>query len=472
MPEPRDTRHCDCLIVGGGPAGAVLAGLLARHGHAVVLVDDGRCRRAMPQETLLPGARPLLQRLGVVAPALAAGTPALPHAAIWGSEVEVPQQRGDPGLLLDRATFDAGLRRWAVAQGATLWAPARVLGPLPVGGDGDVVVQFEKGRQLACTTRTLVLATGRTPSFGGNARDETRGPETAALCLLGHSAAAERAVIEAVPAGWTWWSPLPGGRAALAVLVDAGELRQRGSRRLLEAALASSRGPARSLRNARLQHAVRATARLVASHDGLLRCGDAAATIDPLSSQGLEKALASADNTAAAVRTLLLRPELRPPVLAERQRFERGLWLLHARTALEHHRNETRFAAAPFWRLRHEATAWAVAASAATTPGDALPHRLVAHPGLRSRPGLRRVGDAFEPVPGAVLPDDDAALTHIGFVPVPPLLAAFATPQSIVAGVAAAARDPGVYVLPPQAVHAAVVELFRRGYLLPSRAER
>lgn len=65
-----------CLIVGGGPAGAVLALMLARRGVAVTVLErDPSLDRSFRGNTLNPAALELLAGLG-----LAAGALALPHA--------------------------------------------------------------------------------------------------------------------------------------------------------------------------------------------------------------------------------------------------------------------------------------------------------------------------------------------------------------------------------------------------------
>ena len=59
--------------------------------------------------------------------------------------------------------------------------------------------------------------------------------------------------------------------------------------------------------------------------------GDAASTVDPLSSQGLEKALASADAAACAILTALETPTLTGQAFAHHAAWERGLLHGHAR---------------------------------------------------------------------------------------------------------------------------------------------
>lgn len=53
------------VILGAGPAGAVLATLLAERGHEVVLFDDGCRPELIVGESLIPAVVPVLRRLGV-----------------------------------------------------------------------------------------------------------------------------------------------------------------------------------------------------------------------------------------------------------------------------------------------------------------------------------------------------------------------------------------------------------------------
>ncbi|MEO6595127.1 MAG: hypothetical protein ABIP94_10285, partial [Planctomycetota bacterium] len=60
------------------------------------------------------------------------------------------------------------------------------------------------------------------------------------------------------------------------------------------------------------------------------------------------------------------------------------------------------------------------------------------------------------------------SLSHIGYVPVLPLLATFAVPRRLAEAVAAAGQNPRLFVLPPRAVQGAMLELHRRGWLIPA----
>src|SRR3954453_11637247 len=49
-------KHCDCLIIGGGPAGLTAAIYLARYRRKVLVVDDGHSRAELiPESHNYPG---------------------------------------------------------------------------------------------------------------------------------------------------------------------------------------------------------------------------------------------------------------------------------------------------------------------------------------------------------------------------------------------------------------------------------
>ena len=57
---------CDCLVIGGGPAGSTVATLVARAGFSTLLVERDKMPRFHVGESLMPETYWTLQRLGVL----------------------------------------------------------------------------------------------------------------------------------------------------------------------------------------------------------------------------------------------------------------------------------------------------------------------------------------------------------------------------------------------------------------------
>ncbi len=441
------------LVVGGGPAGAALALLLARDGVAVVLVEHGRAHRSGPFETMLASARALLVRCGLDDVVAAAAEPdPLRHGASWGSGGLVWREPEAGGLLLRRGPFDARLRAAAAQAGAVVRCPAQVR------ADGDAFELRGEGGEERLHARVVVHATGR-----GGVR-QRHGPHTIACTFLGEPDPADRAtaVVEAVEAGWSWTHVPPQGPAACAWFVD-GALDPAVRRAAVQQAFASGRGPAARLRDVQLRFANDATPTVADAVPAVLSLGDAVATADPLSSQGVEKALAAAEHAAAIVRTALGEPACTERLFALHRRWELGLATAHRGTAQQWYGREDRFAAAPFWRARTVAV---------PSPLSLPEGHLQAASTLTMQPVLVRNGARFARVDGVRDSATGDERSHIGYVPIAPVLAAFALPRSLGDAVRQAGTDARLFVLPPRAVHAAMLELVRLGWLVPTGLAR
>jgi flavin-dependent dehydrogenase len=342
----------DVLVLGGGPAGALLALLLARRGVAVGLVHDGASRAATRRlETLAPSVPPLLASLGLdgVLHGASLGAP-LSAALHW------PGAAPGAGTALwpmDRDRFDERLRVAAGESGATLLT-ARATRHWQQAGRWHLACR--QGPGLAA--RVLVDTRGRRAS-------RALGPRTVAVSARCTGSGADEGLwIEAQADGWLW------------ALASQGQLQ---AAWFCDAAAASADSLAHAL--LRSPNLLAWAGRLgpVALHDstaravadaapeaGRLVLGDAAVALDPLSSQGVAAALRSALQAAAAVATALR--DAQQAALA--WRFHRQQ---QARLARQHQRDAAGFHARAaahwptrFWRERSQA-------AAATEPPRAWP---------------------------------------------------------------------------------------------------
>jgi flavin-dependent dehydrogenase len=356
--------QADVAIVGGGPAGAVAALTLARLGISVALLDAGT-RHSLVGETLPPAIRPVLDRLGLRATVEAEGyLPSVGSWSAWGGAEpwghDFMFSRFGHGWHLDRRRFDALLREAARSAGALLAVGASVTASEPIAGGGFRLRLAGDGE---ITARIVLDASGRSASFA-----RQRGVKRRALdrmvALAGHvvrrtDAEAEPAatLVEAMAEGWWYSAPLPQHRLVAVFMTDADIARTAGAsaESWLERLAAAPHTGARALRyGAGLAGppviVPAASGRLERFGDvDWLAIGDAAATQDPLSSEGILVAMESGlDGAAAAAR--MLRGDRDALAAAAAQRETRWLGYLDQRD--HYYDMERRWPDALFWQRR------------------------------------------------------------------------------------------------------------------------
>ena len=103
----------DCVVIGGGPAGATAATELARAGHSVLLLD--RAGRIKPCGGAIPPK--LIEEFAIPSALLVARATAARMVSPSGRSVDMPIRCGFVGLV-DRESFDEWLRERARGAGA------------------------------------------------------------------------------------------------------------------------------------------------------------------------------------------------------------------------------------------------------------------------------------------------------------------------------------------------------------------
>jgi flavin-dependent dehydrogenase len=323
-------------VIGGGPAGCAAAATLARNGRSVVLVVARRPHRTFG---VGEGAPPGLDRAvdDVFGPGTFVPTDhlrSLGNRAAWGSAdlvgTDFMFNPFGTGWHLDRVAFDASLLAAAEAAGATLRTSddggEAVVAPMVIDASGRRADHARRcGARRIGADRLLAVLT--TYARAGTDVETTT-------------------TVEAVEAGWWYTCPIPQHRRVVAFLTDAD---------LLAAELRTSSGFDRSVRRtthvAPLLGPVAPMAPLVVAAgtahleplwgDGWLAVGDAAASFDPLSSQGILTAVLMGRESARCVDD--------PTAFAARYR---EIVDYYEAERLAIYRLEERWPTAPFWARR------------------------------------------------------------------------------------------------------------------------
>jgi len=317
--KQKGIRNADVAVLGGGPAGAAIALELLNRGYSTVVIERSDYRGARIGETLPPAIQPLLVRLGIWDRFLAEKhSQSFGIRSAWGvDELHENDFIFNPygaGWHIDRALFDAMLARWAEKQGSAMYRNTRLVS-CENQKCGKWKVEIAQGDQShSFSTKFLVDATGRA-SYVSRKQGATRiawdhliGIVSFFLSPSRESPIDTSTLIEAVEGGWWYSAVLPNSGRVLAYMTDA-DLFARArnhSGDYWTRQLAATKYTRLRLENYSLAsgpHIVPANSSRLDRVTGgnWLAVGDAAMAFDPLSGQGVFKALQSALSAAESL---------------------------------------------------------------------------------------------------------------------------------------------------------------------------
>ncbi len=356
----------DVAVIGGGPAGSAAAISLAKTGLSVALIEASTYDQPRVGETFPPEICVPLMELGVWSRFEMAGHVQSPGVvSYWGSDE--PNENDfiyDPlgcGWHVDRAKFDRMLAEAATESGARLFLSTTVKRCVREN-DCWRVITHHGGKDGILFADYLIDAFGRA---GGpkEMKSSRLIADRLMACVVFFDAAHQspsaesRAVIEARFEGWWYSSRLPGNRLVIALLSDADllprsqldtvnfywhQLRQtKLTRRWLDTF--SQAGDLRRYAACSYIRQRQLPARLAT--------GDAAMAFDPLSSQGVLKAMLSGQ---AAARTILAAKSGDTKAFENYQSFSTALYESYTQVRQKYYELEKRWPTAPFWQRRRE----------------------------------------------------------------------------------------------------------------------
>lgn len=315
----------ELTVLGGGPAGATAALLLAKWGHRVELIAKPPLDHGLAV-SLPPSCAKLFDAIGV--------SDAIEHAGFlrstgntvwWGSDDARVESfaSGARGWQLDTERLSEVLLDCAIAAGAQI--------------ERGSIESAARGFVIDCTGRAGVVARAK------GLREFDAGPRTVALVGEWRRPGdwpvpdGTHTLIESYDDGWMWSVPTAPGVRHIAAMVDpqrSALARGGSSKDVYLAEIAKTRVFSGLISGAVLANGPKGwdaspyRAREYAGDDWLL-AGDAGSFIDPLSSAGVKKALASGWLAAIVTHTCLARPSMRAHALeffsAREREIERHL---------------------------------------------------------------------------------------------------------------------------------------------------
>lgn len=319
----------EIAVVGGGPAGAALATSLASRGREVVLFErapDVRWRASGVFTS--PATRVGLLALGMDAATVASlcrPIRALAVEAPDGARVRLEYDEHGGAIGLDRIPFERALLERARAAGADVRMGTAVRSVelperpaerarLAVAGPSDVRVVHARVVVGADGPRSLVARAAGSRGRVGLVRRAGVTVHRADPDAAPEGAPAEARMV--IGRGWYCGvAPVPGGRVNVGIVLDAAVLNRRAragrSAADVEAGVVAGLPPHPDGARERWRRAPRTDAVRFAvplanratrlAGRGFLLVGDATGFLDPISGEGIHRALVSAEHAADAV---------------------------------------------------------------------------------------------------------------------------------------------------------------------------
>lgn len=367
---------CDVAIIGAGVAGCIAAIALAPSCR-VLLLDRQNEPPARIGECLPAAGRRILEPLGLFGELTRPDSPhrrALGMQSYWGSpRCQINDDLRNPdgfGFHLDRPAFEGFLRDQAVAAGATFWRPVRFQKAESDGETVDLQLYDEgEGREQKVRAGYVIDAGGRAAPFAKHQTGARIHLDrlTACWATIPNTDARAMGTIQAAENGWWYSAPLPNGRRVLAYQSDSdlidSALHRDADRFLTKAGrepvLAQWINPQKP--ELFLHGIVPAGSSRLPQPAGRLwaAVGDAACAFDPLSSQGMFHAMATAMQLCDLLKAT---QQLKNGGVSSRATVQKTytdqieqIWQRYCSHRLLFYGLEQRFTTSPFWQRRHGA---------------------------------------------------------------------------------------------------------------------
>jgi flavin-dependent dehydrogenase len=308
------TIESDIVILGAGPAGCSAARKLGQLGYSVLLVSNPWQESADRVESLSPGARILLEKLGYegLREIISDAAQTLGWK-FWGGDRSPSGESGSHSLVR-RGEFIRCMQKETLGPRVVLRADLCLRSFTRMEDHWDIHVSGG-ARKDTIRSRFLVDACGRQSPLPG--KKQRCLPGTLALCGRWHTGPKQRNVsfIESQKDYWLWGGSMGGGWFSLVLFLDGSSLPGGGRKGMMDEYLSrvrQSEGVKKIWQKAVFLGLSACDSTVyfdtAPQGPGYIKTGDANFALDPVSSQGIQSAIKGSLQAAIVIHTLLSRP--------------------------------------------------------------------------------------------------------------------------------------------------------------------
>lgn len=370
--KPESENHFDVAIIGGGPAGSAAAIVLARAGRRVLMIEKGSQPAFKVGESLPPGALSLLNKLQVQERFVADGhLVSYGNHSAWGSNrlhcTDFIRDPNGVGWHLNRPVFDSMLRDKARDFGAEVTERTRMMRSERNRSGGWHLWLNTSERSQRISAKWVIDCSGRRSLF---ARQEGVKRQCCDRLIAFISVFVRTnlpglepdrdslSLIESAEDGWWYDSLLPGGQRVVIFFTDADTSSARRAREAqgFVALLRKTVHIRKQLDD--LHYTICGSPRISSAESGRLErvlgdrwlaAGDACASFDPLSSQGILSALYSGLKAGSALNSHL---DGDSDALSGYADNVDAVFDAYLKNRLLYYSYEQRWPRSPFWKVR------------------------------------------------------------------------------------------------------------------------
>lgn len=312
--KTKDIKHFSVIILGAGPAGSTCAIQLLQLGiKNVLLVESSEFEKFRIGESIPPNANPILQKLGIFEDFLKAKhQPCYGSVSIWGSDLrghnDFMLNPYGYGWHLDRTKFDAFLTQKAVELGATFLPNTTFQQSKKIGNQFELQFKSNNASNFTLSTDLVVDASGKRCVFAQEQGSQKQ--TTLPLISLGvrfklkntPKVISKLTHLEATKNGWWYAAQIPNNQLLIGFYTDAETAKQyqlntleNWQKELDTARLIKKLTPDFTPIDAKPKGFAAPSYILnQLSGENWLAIGDAASAYDPITAQGIMKAIQQA----------------------------------------------------------------------------------------------------------------------------------------------------------------------------------